>query len=409
MKITNQKIILHKDNFNIINKGISVSGNPIRFIVVESDDHEYVCEVDTLDWDTPVNIFAFTPRTHEDTTSFNIAFSIPTGVGAELGGHAGDASVAVRLFASICDNLITHPNCVNAANYNSMPENVLYVEGSTFTRLFMGSVSLSIPRSNKILLLMDKSHSHHIQSEIVNAVSTARMMLGIDCHVHMMSRSISSSCSFSGSGRASGEIDNIELLFNEIDKFPDYNAICLSTALDLPLEYYNDYFVANKMSVNPWGSPEAMITHAVALRYNLPCAHAPLMSSHAAGLAGTYGIVDLRKAAESESIADIYCCLRGLHQAPRISSSGLSSANISCLVIPYGCVGLPVLAAFASDIPVIAVKENKNLMKNRYSDYACGRLYVVENYWEALAVCQCIKSGIDPLTVRRPVSDTIVI
>jgi len=33
-------------------------------------------------------------------------------------------------------------------------------------------------------------------------------------------------------------------------------------------------------------------------------------------------------------------------------------------VIPDGCVGLPTLAALEQGIPVIAVKENKNRMKN---------------------------------------------
>ena len=88
--------------------------------------------------------------------------------------------------------------------------------------------------------------------------------------------------------------------------------------------------------------------------------------------------------------------------------NGLNSSNISCLVIPYGCVGLPVLAAFDQSIPVIAVKENTNLMRNRYSDYDFDNkiLYEVNNYWEALGVCQAIKAGIDPKVVRRPILAT---
>ena len=133
----------------------------------------------------------------------------------------------------------------------------------------------------------------------------------------------------------------------------------------------------------------------------------------AAEKAGTYGIVDPRKAAESESVADIYCCLKGLHKAPRIvyPQNGLNSTNISCLVIPYGCVGLPVIAAFDQGIPVIAVKENHNVMKNRYEDYDFKNkvLYEVNNYWEALAICQSLKCGIDPWTLRRPITSTRVL
>ena len=43
--------------------------------------------------------------------------------------------------------------------------------------------------------------------------------------------------------------------------------------------------------------------------------------------------------------------------------------DVNCLVIPDGCVGLPVLAALQQGIPVIAVKENRNIMKNELDDY----------------------------------------
>ena len=47
-------------------------------------------------------------------------------------------------------------------------------------------------------------------------------------------------------------------------------------------------------------------------------------------------------------------------------------------------------------------------MRNRYSDYDFDNkiLYEVNNYWEALGVCQAIKAGIDPKVVRRPILAT---
>lgn len=53
----------------------------------------------------------------------NIVFIVPTGIGAEIGGHAGDASPAAKLIASLCDNFVTHPNVFNASDINEMPEN----------------------------------------------------------------------------------------------------------------------------------------------------------------------------------------------------------------------------------------------------------------------------------------------
>ena len=41
------------------------------------------------------------------------AFIVPTGVGASIGGFAGDASIWARKFAEKC-RLIVNPNVVNA-------------------------------------------------------------------------------------------------------------------------------------------------------------------------------------------------------------------------------------------------------------------------------------------------------
>jgi hypothetical protein len=55
-------------------------------------------------------------------------------------------------------------------------------------------------------------------------------------------------------------------------------------------------------------------------------------------------------------------------------------------------------------IPVIAVRENLNLMKNDLEalPWASGQLHIVENYWEAAGVLSAIRIGIDPPAVRRP-------
>lgn len=55
-------------------------------------------------------------------------FIVPTGIGCEIGGHAGDATPAARLTAACCDKLIVHPNVVNASDINEMTENMIYVE-----------------------------------------------------------------------------------------------------------------------------------------------------------------------------------------------------------------------------------------------------------------------------------------
>src|SRR5207249_2422450 len=85
------------------------------------------------------SIFDFAPRPCENTSAFNAVMLVPTGIGCEIGGHAGDAGPAARLLASVCDRLILHPNVVNGSDMNEMPENALYVESSVLCRLLQGT------------------------------------------------------------------------------------------------------------------------------------------------------------------------------------------------------------------------------------------------------------------------------
>ncbi|MFH1629361.1 MAG: DUF3326 domain-containing protein, partial [Pseudomonadota bacterium] len=131
-----------------------------------------------------------------------------------------------------------------------------------------------------------------------------------------------------------------------------------------------------------------------------------------------YGVTDPRKAAEIVSITFLHCILKGLHKSPKIITSPstignsgiLSVSDISCLVIPDGCVGLPTLAALEQGIPVIAVRENRNRMKNRLEElpFNQGKLFIVDNYLEAVGVMNALKSGVKVESVRRPLSHTIV-
>ncbi|UCC31284.1 MAG: DUF3326 domain-containing protein [Phycisphaerales bacterium] len=130
---------------------------PVRFVVTASDTSGYHCEVGAFSGLTeagrpvPSSVFDFSRRPVENTDQFTVVLLVPTGIGAEIGGHAGDAAPVARLLAASCDTLITHPNVVNASDINEIPENALYVEGSVICRLLMGTAGLERVRSNRVL------------------------------------------------------------------------------------------------------------------------------------------------------------------------------------------------------------------------------------------------------------------
>jgi hypothetical protein len=221
---------------------------------------------------------------------------------------------------------------------------------------------------------------------------------------------------FTESGCAAGEVRNLEYLFDVLSEYRDeYDAIAISSVIDVPPEYHQEYFERQGEMVNPWGGVEAMLTHAISEVFNVPSAHSPMFES--ADIANMDpGIVDPRMAAEAISLTFLQCIFKGLQRSPRIvvdedamRRPGVFTAeDVSCAVIPDGCLGLPTLAALEQGIPVIAVRENKNLMRNNLTElpWAPGQLHIVENYWEAVGVMGALRAGIAPESVRRPLAYT---
>ncbi|MBI3301389.1 MAG: DUF3326 domain-containing protein [Deltaproteobacteria bacterium] len=109
---------------------------PVRFVVTATTMSGYQCEFGVVSGlaesgRSPINsIFEFRRRLAENTQQFNVVLLVPTGIGAEIGGHAGDAGPVARMLAEVSDTLVLHPNVVNASDLNEMPQNALYVEGA---------------------------------------------------------------------------------------------------------------------------------------------------------------------------------------------------------------------------------------------------------------------------------------
>ncbi len=398
----------------------------LRLVVTETHGRGYRCEVTTLRGigaSAPASrngvaqrgIDEFRPRLSENAGQFNAVLLVPTGIGAAIGGHAGDATPVARLLAPVCDTLITHPNVVNASDINEMPANALYVEGSVVCRLLMGTAGLQPVRANRVLAVVD-SHPNPLFTELaVNAVNAAHASYGLLCPgVVSLDPPLVMGSAYTGSARAAGRVENVERLFGPLDaRMGEYDAVALSSVISVPFQYHADYFGSDGGMVNPWGGVEAMLTHAISSRYNAPSAHSPMLESQEA-LDLDVGVVDPRMAAEAVSMTFFQSVLKGLQRSPRIVTGQdamrepgvLTARDVSCLVLPRGCLGLPTLAALEQGIPVIEVEENANLMRNDLSalPWRQGQFHRVANYWEAAGVMTALKAGINPTSVRRPLA-----
>ena len=404
-----------------VGEALGEDGTPIRLVVSESGNSTYACEIGVLEpSDTELlphipSIFDFSKRPWENTDSFTTVLVVPTGIGAEIGGHSGDATPVARLLAKVSDTLITHPNVVNASDLNELPENGLYVEGSILCRLLMGTLGLRRTRSNRVLVVLDASHDKRWVDAAVNAVNAARATYGLDtAGIVLLDPPLRLVSRYTASGRATGEAEGVEGLLNVLDSWRGrFDAAAIASVIEVPLAYHMEYFSSGGEMVNPWGGVEALLTHTTSGAYNIPTAHAPMLESDDVAAVDP-GIVDPRMASEIISMTFLQSVLKGMQRAPRlvsgpeaIASAGvITAADVSCLIIPDGCLGLPTLAALEQGIPVIAVRENRNLMRNDLTalPWDEGQLFVVDNYWEAAGVVAAMRAGITPASVRRPLS-----
>lgn len=333
----------------------------------------------------------------EPGPDFDVALVIPTGLGASIGGYAGDAGPTAKLLASVCDHLVLHPNVVNASDINEMPDNALYVEGHALTEYLMGNIGLQPVRQNRVLVVVDGSAEPRYIRMAINAVNAARATYGLYCsEIVVLDKPFTMACAFTEAGRAIGQIENLRGLFDVLrERRGSYDAVAITSLIKVTSEVRDRYYDGCG-GVNPWGGVEAMLTHAVSRCFMVPCAHAPMMDSWKVEELD-YGIVDPRDAAEIVSLTFFQSVLKGLNRAPRLARY---SHDVSCLVIPRMCLGMAHLAAHERGIPIIAVDDR--LMVSGVDCTEHVDAIKANSYLEAAGIISAMRAGVTIESLRRP-------
>ena len=321
---------------------------------------------------------------------------IPTGLGAAIGGDAGDGNPVAKLIAQCCDTLITHPNVVNASDINEMTENTLYVEGSMLNRFLQGEISLKPVRTHNRILVVANAP---VEGETINAVSAARATIGIEAEILELPTPFRMVAKLYDT-YADGEIFGVPELLEAVSDY-SFDALAMHTPIELDRDIAMNYY--KNGGINPWGGVEARASRYVATALNKPVAHAPTELSKEDDKE-LYFIfrkaVDPRAAAEVVSSCYFHCVLKGLHLAPRIGI-GLDYSDVDFLLSPYGCWGPPHEACRKHGIPVISVRENTVYGPAETPDHI-----VVDNYLEAAGLLMTMRSGVVPESVRAVMSET---
>lgn len=385
---------------------------PLRWYVSRVTDQELVVEA-TLAQGTPRQVI---PR---DVLRVNRSRSvvvsvIPTGVGCSVGGYAGDAAPASRLLAATADYLVTNPNAVNASNFISLHDNLLYCEGSAIDELMAGTTNLYVPYANRVGLVVEQAEEAVID-QIFNVVNAVRAVHGIDVvHCVVTRERIGTRCLRNAAGAFVGTVDRPDVLFAACDELIERGADAIAIASnvqDLPMDAYAEHF--SGACPNPVGGVEAVVSHLVVGRHRVPAAHAPMVNLKEMELDDD--VVDARGAGEMASWSGLACVLIGLARAPRLEARGrvrdvIGVENVVAVVAPAGCLGgPPVLYAQQHGIPVVAVAANETILDVTAERLGLRDVIQVANYAEAAGVLMALSQGISldtlyrPLTTLRPV------
>ncbi len=384
-----------------------VGHEALRWYISRITDQEIIVEATLAEGEM------FAPETVADRAWYPgravVVNLVPTGIGCDLGGYAGDAAPATNLMAATADYLVTNPNAVNASNFISMTDNVLYTEGLCIDLLMKGAVDLQVPYANKVGLIIEKTSPEDLDL-VFNVINTVRAVFGIDVVEYVVTdQSIGSHCLENGSGAFVGTVDRPDVLFDACEQLirKGVNAISVTTNIqDLPSEEYVKHFEGDYP--NPLGGVEAIISHLIVNRFQVPAAHAPMLNKKDLELNDP--IVDARGAGEMASASGLACTLIGLRRAPHISrhrcfnpADLVNVHNVLAVVCPASSLGgIPASYAHKHGIPILAVKENGTVMKVPGSRLGFENVIEVGNYLEATGVLLALRKGISLSSVRRP-------
>lgn len=288
-------------------------------------------------------------------------FIVPTGIGASIGGYAGDASNYARKIAKKFP-LIVNPNVVNAACFSGISPNMYYTEGWTISQLFKGNLSLIPSENNKIGIIFDKAISKQILNIHINTINAVRTVYG--CHVigyEITDEPCGVEFFITDNGISSGALANNETLLKAAKKLLHRGAETIAVVCHFDEPPEDNYMQGNAPDII--GGVEAIISHYLTKELMVPVVHAPAFEK----IDITSELVDARAASEYITPTFLPCLLLGLQNAPLIYPSlndqYINVNDIFSLIMPGNSLGSSIVFdAINRNIPVIAVESNNTVL-----------------------------------------------
>lgn len=346
---------------------------------------------------------------------YTVVLVVPTGIGAAIGGYAGDALPVARAVAQVADRLITHPNVLNGAQlYWSLP-NALYVEGYGLDQFAAGLWGLRPVHQNRVGLVLDQAIEPELRWRHLQAADAARATLGLNLTDYIITDdALGVKLRSAASGATWGTIQNPDSLLRAVKKLVvEDRAEAIAVVARFPddagseaLQHYRQ-----GQGVDPLAGAEAVISHLVVRTLQIPCAHAPALTP--LPLEPT---LSPRSAAEELGYTFLPCVLVGLSRAPQFVSQQFTSQlagrsdtiwadQVDAIVIPAtACGGSAVLSFSQTSTQIITVRDNPTRLNVTAKDLGLS-VVEVNSYLEALGVLVAHKAGISAKALRSDLTN----
>ncbi len=257
---------------------------------------------------------------------YTVVLIVPTGIGAAIGGYAGDALPVARAIAQISDRLITHPNVLNGAQlYWNLP-NAFYVEGYALDKFAAGCIGLRPVHQNRVGLILDRGIEPELRLRHLQAADATRATLGLNLTDYVVTDApLNVELRTAASGASWGTIGNPDSLLRAAEVLIDQaRAEAIAVVARFPDDPGSDALQAYRhgQGVDPLAGAEAVISHLIVRTFQVPCAHAPALKPLPLD-------PDLspRSAAEELGYTFLPCVLVGLSRAPQFVRKGVGNGE----------------------------------------------------------------------------------
>lgn len=350
--------------------------------------------------------------------SYTTVLIVPTGIGAAIGGYAGDALPVARAIAQVSDCLITHPNVLNGAQlYWNLP-NAWYVEGYGLDQFAAGHWGLRPVHQNRIGLILDQGIEPDLRVRQLQAADATRATLGLNLTDYMVTDApLGVHLQKAASGATWGTIEQPDSLLRAAEKLireagAEAIAVVARFPDDLGSEALQNY--RQGQGVDPLAGAEAVISHLVVREFQLPCAHAPALSPLSLDPS-----ISPRSAAEELGYTFLPCVLVGLSRAPQFTIASLPASTdemradqVDAVIVPETAFGGSAVLSLSSsrrtNSPVahplvIAVRENQTTMQVPPEVLGISALRV-NSYLEAVGVLAAHRAGVHPSALNAAIA-----